>query len=219
MFEDLLTALLIAAIGFFGAWNLYRALDKWRVLLSSRWWACIPATVRDADIYNQTLERRASTNDTRYAREADSLFTRKRVRQQFQLRLTAAWSFGGKDYSADNKAHYNHHPVFFHHDNAKDLLTKVKENSTIPIRCNPARPEEYFLGPAHFPLAWAMVQTLFGWFFANALAVTLEWVCGLAGIPEPLLAGRNILIYGIPAAAVFYLTAVLILARVRVVRP
>jgi hypothetical protein len=209
MLSDLLMQAVMAAVMVFGLWLLYLGLEKWRVLLASIFWPRTAAHLHDkhVDVVEvKSVHQGGAINRTRNMSVQQGAFYTTIIKKEYVPVIELRYRVGSKDYKTANSAHYNQRLFRINKDVAQALIDRYTFDSIITVPYNPKRPEEIFLGAAHFPFIRACIQSLAGLAISmGGVAITAEFLLGLFGIPEPLINGRSAFIYLVMLLACAYL--------------
>lgn len=207
--EDFLVNLVVLGFAAGGLWLLYLGLNAWKVLLLSSLWPQVTARVRGR--VETRVQQRQVRSD--YIPSGEDEVTRdgwgdtKVTSRSHTPVLNLTYTWRGRPLQGDNRAFWNHRGGYTSGE-ARACVEKAC-TSPLTIRLNPARPQEIFLGAAHFPWIVSVLWILIGGPVATGgIGSLLRDLAKWAHYQEPLILGdRSSFILAVPILSLLWLGA------------
>lgn len=207
--EDFLVNLVVLGFAAGGLWMLYLGLNSWKMLLLSPFWPRVTASVKGR-VETQVKQRQVSSDYTPSGGDEvtrDGWGDTKVTSRSYTPVLTLKYTWRGRLLQGDNRDFWNHRGSYTGAE--ADACVAKACTRPLTIRVNPARPEEIFLGPGHFPWILSVLWVLIGGPVATGgIGSLLRDLAKWVHYQEPLILGdRSVFILVVPILSLLWLCA------------
>lgn len=208
MLENILVNLVVLTFAAGGLWLWGLGLNSLRVLLLSPFWPRLDVQAHGRVEVSRSKRYIENTRD--YRPSGDERISHQALgggevtRSSYQPILSLRYQWQGKNYQSDNRAFWNHRSGYTRSEAEKYVAQARK--TPISVRINPARPQEVFLGPSHFPWVFTPLWLLIGGLVATGgVGSLLDDLASALKLTLPRIADRSIFIVVVPVLSIIWL--------------
>lgn len=170
--EDLIVnSILLLLFLALAAVSLWVAVPNTVILLLQFFWPTVPATLKGESKRTVTQGKH-----TRYVRDHDTgeyeWDTRKGTTVSWEPRVQVHYAWKGQSFHKDNQDSWNHRMHYTEKSSGK-AMQRFFAQRPYPVKVNPQRPGQLFLGLHQFPWLAVIVATLSSFLFLSVSVSTL----------------------------------------------
>lgn len=200
---DIGASLLVAVVAAVSVFFTYRALQTWRVVLTSRVWPQVDATVAKAWVHRTETRKHLREGDSRagYGHVVrDPHAGDVGVSYHHAPRVELTLRRGGREVTATNEDPWNQ-AFSYTKEEAEAYVARYVRGATVRLRVHPRDPTLVRLPGEDWSWCTSALGGAVGVVLsAGAVAAVCNDLARLAGVEVPLLLDRSIVLWGMFAA-------------------